>query len=207
MIILLAFCLSNVTALIYQIVWGRELGYIFGTDVYAISTVLASYMAGLALGSYYFGRIIDHVKDPVKFFAYLQIAIGAYGLVIIALFKFIPYVYFFIYDIFSWNQQMFIISLFILTFILLIIPTTLIGGAFPVISRIINNEPKRIGKDIGMVYSVDTLGACIGVIIGGFILLPLLGLSNTAIIASMINIFLGIFILVLFARKTNELER
>ena len=83
--------------------------------MYAVSAVLASFMAGLALGSYYFGRKIDHVKDPVRFFSYLQVAIGAYGFVIIALFKFIPYLYIFIYDIFSWNQQMFIISLFILS--------------------------------------------------------------------------------------------
>ncbi len=108
--ILLAFCLSNVSALIYQVVWGRELGYIFGTSMYAVSAVLASFMAGLAFGSYFFGRTIDQVKNPVRFFSYLQISIGIYGLAIIAFFKFIPYLYHLLYSYFSWNQEIFIFS-------------------------------------------------------------------------------------------------
>lgn len=193
--ILIAFCFSNASALMYQIVWGRELGYIFGTSMYAVSTVLTSFMAGLALGSYFFGRIIDGYKDKVKFFSYLEIAIGAYGIAMIAIFKIIPYFYLFLYDLFSWNQQIFVISQFVLAFISLIIPTTLMGGTFPVISKIYNSEIKKIGRDIGIVYSADTIGASIGIITAGFVLMPLWGLSKTAIIAALINIFLGIFIL------------
>ncbi len=202
--ILIAFCLSNASALMYQIVWGRELGYIFGTSIYAVSTVLTSFMAGLALGSYFFGRIIDVYTDNVRFFSYLEIAIGAYGIVMIAIFKIIPYFYFFLYNLFSWNQQIFALSLFILAFISLIIPTTLMGGTFPVISKIYNSEIKKIGKDIGIVYSADTIGASIGIIAGGFILVPLWGLSKTAITAALINISLGIFILKQLTRKEEE---
>jgi len=193
--ILLAFCLSNASALMYQIVWGRELGYIFGTSMYAISTVLTSFMAGLALGSYFFGKIIDGYNDKVRFFSYLEIAIGAYGIAMIAIFRIIHYLYLFLYDLFSWNQQIFVLSLFMLAFISLIVPTTLMGGTFPVISKIYNSEIKKIGKDIGIVYSADTVGASIGIIAGGFVLLPLWGLSKTAMIAALMNIFLGIFIL------------
>lgn len=199
--ILVAFCLSNTSALMYQIVWGRELGYIFGTSMYAISTVLTSFMAGLALGSYFFGRIIDGYKDKVRFFSYLEIAIGAYGIAMIGIFNIIRYFYLFLYDLFSWNQQIFVLSLFVLAFISLIIPTTLMGGTFPVISKIYNSEINKIGKDIGIVYSADTIGASIGIIGGGFVLLPLWGLSKTAIIAALINIFLGIFIL---SRSTGK---
>lgn len=160
--ILAAFCLSNASAIMYQVVWGRELGYIFGTSMYAISTVLTSFMAGLALGSYYFGRVADRHKDPVKLFSYLQIFIGAYGIAMIAILKILPYFYLFLFDIFSWNRQVFMLSLFVLSFISLIIPTTLMGGTFPVIGKIYSNEIKKIGKDIGNVYSADTIGACLG---------------------------------------------
>lgn len=202
--ILIAFCLSNTSALMYQIVWGRELGYIFGTSMYAISTVLTSFMAGLALGSYFLGKMIDSCKDKIRFFSYLEIAIGIYGIAMIGIFKIIRYLYLFLYDLFSWNQQIFVLSLFVLAFISLIIPTTLMGGTFPVISKIYNNEIKKIGNDIGIVYSADTIGASIGVIAGGFVLLPLWGLSKTAIAAALINIFLGIFILRRLTGKEGE---
>jgi len=193
--LLLAFSLSNAAALIYQIVWSRELGYIFGTSMYAITTVLASFMAGLAIGSFIFGRIIDRSRDPIRLFSYLQISIGAYGLAIIALFKFIPYFYHILYDYFSWNQQIFIFSLFILSFIVLIIPTTLMGSTFPVFSKIFNKDLERIGNDIGTIYGADTIGAFLGVVLGGFILMPLLGLDKTLVFAAMINIISGIYIL------------
>lgn len=202
--ILIAFCFSNASALIYQIVWGRELGYVFGTSMYAVSTVLTSFMAGLALGSYFFGRIIDVYKDKVRFFSYLEIAIGVYGIAMIAILKIIPHFYLFLYDLFSWNRQIFVLSQFILAFISLIIPTTLMGGTFPVISKIYNSEIKKIGNDIGIVYGADTIGAAIGIIAGGFVLLPLWGLSRTAITAALMNIFLGIYLL---NRLTGEEEK
>ena len=195
--ILIAFCLSNVSALMYQIVWGRELGYIFGTSMYAVSTVLTSFMAGLAIGSYFFGRMVDNHKDPVKLFSYLEIATGTYGIAIIYLFTVIPDLYLALYELFSWNHQIFIFSEFIVTSIFLIIPTTLMGGTFPVISKVFNKEIKSIGKDIGVIYSTDTVGACIGVLLGGFVFLPLLGLNRTIIIAAMINLLVGIVILCL----------
>ena len=61
---LVGFFLSMVSALIYEVVWGRELTYVFGTSVYAVSTVLTSFMSGLAIGSYTFGRLADKTKNP-----------------------------------------------------------------------------------------------------------------------------------------------
>lgn len=193
--ILLAFCISNVSAIMYQVVWGRELGYIFGTSMYAVSTVLTSFMTGLALGSYLFGRIADNYNDPVRLFSYLQISIGIYGVAMIAVLKLLPYFYLYLYDIFSWNNQIFMFTLFVLSFISLIIPTTLMGGTFPVIGKIYSKEIKTIGQDIGTVYSADTIGACFGAILGGFVLMPLWGLSKTIIFAVILNIFSGIYIL------------
>ncbi len=193
--ILAGFFISNVSAIIYQVVWGRELGYVFGTSMYAVSTVLTAFMAGLALGSYFFGRLADSHKDPVRLFSYLQIATGVYGIAMIGIFKVLPYLYLSLYDVFSWNQGIFMLSLFVLAVVSLIIPTTLMGGTFPVISKIYNDEIKRIGEDIGTVYSTDTIGACTGALLGGFILMPVLGLGKTAIIAALLNIFLGIYVL------------
>ena len=70
--ILLFFFLSGLSALIYEIVWLRELGLVFGNTAYATSTVLAAYMAGLGIGAYYFGKRIDSNQDPIKVYAFLE---------------------------------------------------------------------------------------------------------------------------------------
>src|SRR5687768_2593355 len=62
------FLLSGTSALIYQVLWLRLLGLVFGVTVYAASTVWAVFMAGLAIGSYTGGRVADRVKRPLVWF-------------------------------------------------------------------------------------------------------------------------------------------
>src|SRR3989441_13319641 len=72
----LFFC-SGVSALIYQVLWLRLLGLIFGVTAYAASTVWGSFMAGLALGSFGAGRIADRVRRPLMWFGACELLIGA----------------------------------------------------------------------------------------------------------------------------------
>ena len=79
-ILLTLFLLSGGGGLIYQVVWMRMLGFAMGSTVLAVSTVLTAFMAGLALGSFSFGRLIDRRADALKVYAYLEIGIGLCGL-------------------------------------------------------------------------------------------------------------------------------
>ena len=79
-IVLLLFFCSGISGLIYEVVWTRLLTVILGNTVYAVSTVLTVFMAGLALGSFWSGRIIDRRKDPFRVYALLELAIGVTGL-------------------------------------------------------------------------------------------------------------------------------
>jgi spermidine synthase len=72
----LLFLLSGCAALIYQILWLRLLGLVFGVTVYAASTVLAAFMAGLALGSLFAGRLADRVRHPLRWFAAAECGIA-----------------------------------------------------------------------------------------------------------------------------------
>jgi predicted membrane-bound spermidine synthase len=74
--LLLCFFLSGATALVYEIVWLRMLGLVFGHTVYALTTVLAAFMAGLGLGSVLFGRRAAGFREPIRVYAILEIAIG-----------------------------------------------------------------------------------------------------------------------------------
>lgn len=84
--LLLVFFLSGATGLIYEVLWTRQLALIFGVTTYAVSTVLATYMGGLALGSYLVGRQVDRVRDPLRLYAVLEAGIGLYALLVPFLF-------------------------------------------------------------------------------------------------------------------------
>jgi predicted membrane-bound spermidine synthase len=77
-LILICFFLSGATGLVYQVVWLRMLGLVFGHTVYAVTTVLAAFMGGLALGSYLFARASARIRNLLRAYAWLEIGIGAY---------------------------------------------------------------------------------------------------------------------------------
>src|SRR5688572_1476790 len=75
-ILLTAFFLSGCVALIYQVLWTRQLGLLFGVTIQAASTVLASFMAGVAIGSFLAGRWADRIRRPLRMFAWVELLIG-----------------------------------------------------------------------------------------------------------------------------------
>ena len=81
-LILIAFFVSGACALVYEVIWTRMLGLVMGNTVYAVSTTLAAFMAGLALGSYVFGKVADRLERPGRFYGVLEILIGVYCLLL-----------------------------------------------------------------------------------------------------------------------------
>lgn len=134
-VILLAFGLTNFTSLVYEVAWTRELTYIFGTSVYAVSTALTSFMAGLALGSFLLGRIVDRYANRLRLFAILEMGLGSYGIATVAIFSLLNFPFFFFHNLLGHGIDLHLAKFF-LTFIVLLIPTTLLGGLFPVVGRI-----------------------------------------------------------------------
>src|SRR3990172_4929143 len=86
LILLVLFFLSGVTGLVYEVAWTRMLALVFGHTVHAVSTVLAVFMGGLALGSYVFGRFADRIGRPLVLYAILEVGIGIFALAVPALF-------------------------------------------------------------------------------------------------------------------------
>ena len=78
--LLVLFFLSGACTLVYQVVWVRMLVLVFGTGAFAVSTVLAAFMAGLALGSFYFGRLADKSENNLRLYAFLELGIAAFAI-------------------------------------------------------------------------------------------------------------------------------
>lgn len=109
--------------------------HIFGTSVYAVSTALTSFMAGLALGSFLLGRIVDRYANRLRLFAILEMGLGSYGIATVAIFSLLNFPFFFFHNLLGHGIDLHLAKFF-LTFIVLLIPTTLLGGLFPVVGRI-----------------------------------------------------------------------
>ncbi len=190
-LISIIFFFSGLSALVYQLLWMRHLGFIFGNTIYAGTTVLTAFMTGLALGAYIFGRYAERIKNPLRCFAFLEWGIAAYALALPLLFRGLQYVYRFGYRNIS-DELIFLTPLrFILAFLLLLLPTLLMGGTLPVLIRALAHKQEHFGNRLAWLYGINTLGAVAGVLVSGFYLIPTVGLRNTNLLAALTDLLAG----------------
>ncbi len=193
---LFCFFFSGAAGLIYQVVWTHMLTQIFGNTTYAIATVLSAFMAGLAIGSYWFGKIADRGKNDFLLYGVLEAGVGVYGFLVPWLFIGAQKLY---GPIFGLNQSypfIFNLVLFFLSFTLLVFPTLLMGATLPVLSRFFVHSFANFGRRIGDLYATNTLGAVVGCAAGGFYLIPTFGMRATVFVAAAANMVIALVIVV-----------
>lgn len=193
---LICFFLSGTAGLIYEVVWTRMLTQIFGNTTYAIATVLSAFMAGLAVGSYFFGRIADRGKNDFLLYGILEAGVGIYGFAVPWLFDFGQRIYI---PLFSLNESypfLFNLFLFSLSFVLLVFPTLLMGATLPVLSRFFVRSFTHLGRRVGDLYATNTLGAVVGCAFAGYYLIPSLGMLKSVYFAAIINLVIALLILI-----------
>ena len=164
-LILAFFFLTGLTGLAYELVWIRLLILAFGSTQFAVTTVLVVFMAGLALGSLIFGRIADKTSSPLKLYAAIEVALGVYCVLSPSIFTAIKGAYIAIGGHSAASTGVsaaFEAPQFALSFLALIIPTTLMGGTLPVLVKYLASGSGRIGFHTAVQYSVNTLGAVAG---------------------------------------------
>ncbi len=193
---LAAFAFSGYTALVYEVAWTRVLSLILGSSVYAFSTMLTTFLLGLALGSAFFTQILNRLKWPIQAFALVQIGIALTCYATSALLEKLPY---FFLRALAWGLPVFqdhpdrlIMTLwFFTTAVVMILPTLFFGGTFPLVIKIYYLHAHKMGRTAGDVYSVNTVGAILGAFLGGFVLIPTLGLQWTLLSTILVNLGLG----------------
>jgi len=90
------FFITGLTGLAYELVWIRLLILSFGSTQFAITTVLGTFMAGLALGSIIFGRIVDKYQFPLRVYAVIEVVLGIYGVLSPWIFSLIRDIYLYV---------------------------------------------------------------------------------------------------------------
>ena len=183
--------LSGMAALIYEIHWTREISFVIGSTTYALSTVLAAFMSGLAIGAYAGGKIAGK-GNPLIIFGFLQFAIGISGLSVHFITNNLSQLFAWFFYSFRDLPFVFFAVQYLVIFIIILIPTSFMGAVFPVALKAYAKDFDKIAEDTGSLYSINTIGAVVGAILCGFLLIPYLGLDKTELIASLINMTIAI---------------
>lgn len=193
------FLFSGATALIYQVIWLRQLILIFGSTQFATSTILSCFMAGLALGAWLAGRWLARVRmTPLRIYGLLEIGIGLYALIVPVLFRALTPLYGAIWDAgASDNFLLLSLAKFVGIGAVLLTPTVLMGASLPVLAREVADDEKRIGGKVGHLYAINTFGAVLGTFLAAFVMIPGIGVQWTIWVAALANITIGVVAYVL----------
>src|SRR6184192_3228687 len=190
------FFLSGGTALVYEVVFLRMLGLVFGHTVHAVATVLIVFMGGLALGSALFGGLTPRIRSPIQAYGWLELGIGAWAALLPMLFAWSAAWYPDLFRALGQSHAVLPWIQFALGSALLLVPTTLMGGTLAVLSQALAGPDSRVGRLVGGLYAVNTCGAVVGAAMAGYVLLPSLGNRATIEAAAALNLALGFAALV-----------
>lgn len=199
-ILLLVFFLSGVCALAYQVIWIRLFGLVFGGTVLSMSVVVAVFMGGLALGSHVIGCYAEKVGNRVRLYGILEIVLGVVAtLVLFGIDHLAGFIYVlpFSTDIHSFSG---IAVRIIVSGVLLIVPTMIMGGTLPILVRAVTDDKNRIIVNTSLLYAVNTMGAMIGACAVGFLFIRVFGVSMTNHMAATINILMGVVAILISGR-------
>ncbi len=184
--IALCFALSGFAALLYQTAWTRQFSLVFGTSELAVATVLAAYMAGLALGAWLVERFLPRISRPIFAYALLEFTIAAGAIAVPFLLLAADKLMIVAIggnagppdSLGAWQTTFYVFT----AFIVLAVPTACMGATLPLLTRHVVAAPAHIGRRVGLLYAINTLGAAGGALCAAYLLLPALGLTGTVFV-------------------------
>jgi len=186
--------LSGAAALVYQTLWVKQLALIVGVDVYAVTTAISAFFAGLAIGGGLFGRRADRSGRPLRLFAALEAGTGLLGLATtVALAHAAP--------AFTALEATAVPPAWALLFATIGLPALLMGGTLPAVVRAVAPPDGTIGRISGRLYAANTAGAIAGTLAAAFLLVPLLGVRGASAAAAALNFTAAAIALVVDGRR------
>ena len=197
------FFLSGASALVYQLLWLRLLGLVFGVTVHAASTVWAAFMAGLALGSILAGVAGDRVRRPLAWFGVTEILTGLTAVLTPAAIAALQSTFVSLAPSLPHMGAASVAPRFAMAFAVLIVPTVLMGATMPLVVRSSAFSGSLLGSRAGALYAANTAGAIAGTLAAGLFLIPQLGLRTSFTIAAAVNVLVGAAALVMARKGTS----
>jgi len=177
--------ISGTAALIYQVLWIKQLSLVIGVEVYAITTGISAFFAGLALGGLLFGRYADRLGKPLLLYAGLEVGVAVLGIgATLGLgMAAAP---------FAWLEQRIGLPAWLLPLMLVGLPALLMGGTLPVLMRALAADPHHLGQAGGRLYAANTGGAIVGTLLTAFVLIASFGVFASAVVAAALNLIAAV---------------
>jgi spermidine synthase len=184
------FLVSGATGLLYEVAFSKVLATIFGATAYAISTVLAAFMAGLALGSHLGGRTAGRIRRPLLAYGVAEIFVGAMCAATPFAFDALASAYLALARN-AGSLALLTATRGTLTFAVILVPTACMGATLPFLLRAFAGD---VGGErrLPLLYAINTLGGAAGALLSAYVILPELGVRGTMRAAAVVNVVLGL---------------
>lgn len=170
---------SGAAALVYQLLWIKQLSLVVGVEVYAVTVAVSAFFAGLAIGGAWLGRVADRLQHPLRLYAWLEAAVAVLAVVATMLLAHSAALFAMLEQHAGWFA-------WLLPFALVGVPAVAMGGTLPVLVRASTRD--SVARTGGRLYAANTAGAIVGVLLAPFVLLPALGVQGSAITAATLNL-------------------
>lgn len=190
------FFISGIPALVYQIAWQRSLFLIYGVNIESVTIVVSMFMLGLGLGSIAGGWLSKRNVPLLAAFAVVEGATGVYGLCSLKIFHYAALT----------TAAAPLFKTGCLVFVLLIVPTALMGSTLPLLLTYVVRQLPNVGRATGLLYFVNTLGSACACILTGMFLMRLYGLSGSVRIAGCLNLFISACVLAEYVRTRGRAQ-
>ena len=189
------FFFSGIAGLVYQVLWLRRLALVFGVTVYAASTVLAAFMAGLAIGSLLAGRVLRRRIPALQAFGVAEVLVGVTGLASPWLLEAASVLYQQVHRAAPESLEWLTLARLVCSFAILALPTTLMGMTLPLLSAAVSTAGGGIASAtasrISVLYAINTAGAMAGTLATGYYLIPAIGIQRAFLVAATTNVLVG----------------
>ncbi len=207
-LLLSAVFFTNLLSLSCQVLWLRKISFLFGSTAAVFSTVLSVFLLGLALGALAGGRVADRSLRPWRLLGWIEILLGVYCVLSLPIFEAARSLFLAAFpgDLAPLPAAL---AKFLMVLLAMIAPTFAIGAVFPLAVRLYGRDLGHVGRDLSLVYGLDTLGAATGALLAGFVLVPKTGLSASTWLLGLTAVALGGLILILRGetRRTKKEEK
>ncbi len=191
------FLLSGFAALLYQVVWQRALYAIYGINIESVTMVVTAFMLGLGVGSVAGGIVSKDPKRPVLLmFSLVELGIGLFGAVSLTVFHAVG----------EATLGMSPVATFAVTFLLVLVPTLLMGSTLPLLVAHLVRSSKNVGKTVGTLYFVNTLGSAFASAAAVLFVMKRAGLTGTVQAAAALNITVSLLAYIAHRRSQRPGE-
>ncbi len=175
-LVLAIFVLSGAAGLVYEIVWSRQLVLVFGNTTQAVSTILTGFFGGMAIGAALGGRLADRVRSPLRMYGILELVLVVVVLVTPLTFGLIHEAYRGFYGALEGTVWLAVVRL-VLAVVAIAPATILMGATFPSLVRHLSTDAS-LSRSFGRLYAANTIGAIVGTLLAGLVLVEVFGLSG-----------------------------